>query len=68
MNEEEQGPLFDEATARDISLIIQMRIYDVLMSQFMLSHPEEADKLYNLHCEGGFLNPAPSYDPTKIVD
>lgn len=65
MNEEEV--LFSKDDARDISVILLMRLYDIQMSQFMIAHPEEAEKLYNLHCEGGFLNPTPAYSQDKIV-
>lgn len=64
----EPEPLFYESEARDIQLIVLMRIYDILMSDFILNNPEEGSKLYELHAAGGFLNPPPAYDASKIVD
>lgn len=59
--------IFGDSPAQDISIILLMRMYDIMMSQFMLEYPEEGEKLYNLHAEGGFLNPTIGYDQSKII-
>lgn len=64
---EEEDSLYSEQAARDVQTIMLMRIYDVLISQFMVEHAEEAEKLYYLHLNGGFLNPPPAYDPENFI-
>ena len=50
-----------------ISDIVLMRIYDILMSQFMLENPKDGEKLYELHKRGGLLMPEVDYQPSEII-
>lgn len=61
----DEGPLdpMSPEYAPGLSLIIQMRIYDVLMCLLKNSDSELAEKLGKLHGEGGLLSPMPWIDP-----
>lgn len=61
MSEEEEQI---ELTIGDIVL---MRIYDILMSKFMLENPKDGEKLYELHRRGGLLMPKVDYNPAEII-
>lgn len=45
----------------EASFIMQWRIYDVLMAIYSNMNEEEASKLVQLHDQGIFVTPPPSY-------
>lgn len=59
--------MFDEGQASDMSTILLMRIYDVLLCEFLLSHPEEGIKMHDLHAKGGLLGPMIALDPEEMI-
>lgn len=44
-----------------VQFIILARIYDVMMLQLQLSHPEEASELVKLHTEGKLIGAPPDF-------
>lgn len=61
-----EEPFFPTDQVEDIKVITLMRIYDVLISIFMMDHEAEASKLVELHKAGGLLIPDPFIDPAEI--
>lgn len=54
--------------APGLSLIVQMRIYDVLMGIYRHLDLENANALYEFHVKGGVLSPEPFYDPDAATE
>ena len=59
--EETYDPLSPEV-APGVQVIIQMRIYDVLMAIYTDMNPTGADALIQLHSQGKILGPLPTID------
>lgn len=59
---------FSAANAPGISLIVQLRIYDVLMALLRESNPDAADEILALHSTGAFGGPSPSYIGKFLTD
>lgn len=53
---------FDYRVAPGVSLIVQMRTYDVLLAILREQNTEAAEKLVQLHAEGKVLGPLPVFD------
>lgn len=53
---------FSQENAPGLSLIVLMRIYDVVMAQYMATNRDKAIDLFNLHAEGKILGSLPSLD------
>lgn len=53
---------FAPQNAPGLSLIVLMRIYDVMLAQFREENPEGAKRLRELHAQGKILGPLPSID------
>lgn len=51
----------------EVGDIVLMRIYDILMSRFMLDHPSDGTKLYDLHNRGGLLMPPVDYNVEEMI-
>jgi hypothetical protein len=47
------------------SAITLMRIYDVVMAQFLADYPESARRLLQIHASGGLMGPPPGFDPSQ---
>ena len=56
-----------DAVDQEALLITILRLYDTLMAMYHADHPEEAERLYKLHQNGGFGSPLPHFDPRNIV-
>jgi hypothetical protein len=54
---------FSSENAPGLNLIVNMRIYDVLMGLYMEQAPEKATALMEMHAEGKILTALPSYIP-----
>ena len=57
---------FDPEYVDVTNAITLMRIYDVLMAQYMADHPERGVKLYEIHAKGGLMGPPPAFDPEEV--
>jgi hypothetical protein len=66
-NEVEPDP-FDAENAPGINLIVNLRIYDVLMAILRESNPEVQKDLARIHASGKILSTAPMFDGTFITD
>ena len=53
---------FDPQVAPGVSLIVQMRIYDVLLAMYREQNEEAAAKLAELHATGRILGSLPVLD------
>lgn len=53
---------FDPTVAPGVQIIIQMRIYDVLMAILQDANPEAAARLHQIHSEGKVLGALPWID------
>lgn len=58
----------DPQSQHDADSITLLRILDVLYAIYMKQYPKGAEKLVNLHSEGGLLGPELRYDPSKMLD
>lgn len=61
MSEDFSDP-FDPSVTPAVSMIIQMRIYDVLMAIYTKMDTEGAAQLHNLHSRGKVLGALPWID------
>jgi hypothetical protein len=52
---------FSQAEAPGISLVVLLRIYDVLMGMYTEMAPEKADALIEAHLKGTLLGPTPAF-------
>lgn len=50
---------FDPETTPAVQLIVQMRIYDVLMAIYSHLNVEGAEELHELHVQGGIMGSLP---------
>jgi hypothetical protein len=62
------GDPFDAANAPGVSLIVLMRLYDVLMGLYSEQNPTKAQALMELHARGGILLPVPFFDSSVTLD
>jgi hypothetical protein len=65
---EKNNDPFTPENAPAVQLIVLMRIYDVLLGLFAEANKEHADKLVELHNNGGVLGPLPWLDLTSKED
>lgn len=63
----EEDP-FNHLNAPGISLIVQLRIYDVLMALLKEQNADVARELLELHSTGAFAGSAPSYIGEFLTD
>jgi len=66
-NELQYSP-FSAEEAPGIALVINMRIYDVLMAIYTNMNPEGAQQLMDIHTKGGIIGSLPLFDPTLIQE
>jgi hypothetical protein len=59
---QEQYDPFAPENVGAVQLIVQMRIYDVLMAMYTEQNPGKANILINLHEQGKILGPLPAID------
>lgn len=59
---------FDASNAPGIALIVQMRLYDVLMALLHESNPDKANELLQLHTTGALAGSTPSYIGEFLTD
>ena len=63
--EEEYDNPFDANNAPGLALIVQMRLYDVLMAILNKLDSDSADLLYDAHSVGQIISALPSYLPKE---
>lgn len=63
LEDEAASDPFSPEEAPGLSLIMQMRIYDVLMAMYMETNMEAAKDLLEMHSRGQILGPLPSFYP-----
>lgn len=68
MAELEDDSPFDPENAAGLSLIVQMRLYDVLMAVLNKIDPETADRIYDAHEKGQIISSLPAYIPEELDD
>jgi hypothetical protein len=56
---------FTQDNAPIVSLIVQMRLYDVMMALLNEQNPEAAAALHRVHAQGGILGSLPYIDLTE---
>lgn len=56
---------FSTELAPGVSLIVHMRIYDVLLALLREQNSEVAEQLTQLHAQGKILGPLPVFDETE---
>lgn len=61
-NSDGEANPFSQELAPGVSLIVHMRIYDVLVALLRESNKEVAEKLVELHASGKILGPLPVFD------
>jgi hypothetical protein len=57
--EDTREDAFSPENSQKLQLVVQMRIYDVLMALLNESSPDVAEKLYHLHSDGKVLGSLP---------
>lgn len=57
---------FGPNEAPGINLVVNMRIYDVLMAIYTHLNAQGAQDLMNIHAKGGILGTLPLFDPDLI--
>jgi hypothetical protein len=79
-NEPDEAPMEDprldkETAAEDpfspenvgvVQTITLLRIYDVLIADFMARYPKAGEKLMERHARGGFMAPPPAFNPDEV--
>lgn len=71
VNEQDASPEdspFSPGQAPGVSLIVLMRIYDVLMAQLTISNPEAASNLMEIHANGTIMGSSPRITGNFIYD
>ena len=66
-NELQYSP-FSAEEAPGIALVVNMRIYDVLMAIYTSINPEGAKELMEIHSKGGIIGSLPLFDPELIQE
>lgn len=51
-----------------VQTITLLRIYDVMLADFVERHPKAGKKLLERHARGGFLAPPPAFNPDEVED
>jgi hypothetical protein len=57
---------FDASEAPGIGLIVNMRIYDVLMAIYTSINADGAKELMEIHTNGGVIGSLPFFDPSLL--
>lgn len=56
-----------EAADADAQLLTLLRIYDTLMAMYNRTDPEGADRLLELHRQGGLGSPIPHFNIKNLL-
>lgn len=67
-NVEEAEDLFSPKNIGIVQTITLLRIYDILMAEFMDSNPAAASRMLERHKHGGTFTPPPAFDPEQMED
>lgn len=65
---EEVNDPFSPEAAPGVSLVVQLRIYDVLLAMLNEMSPEKAEELMDLHSTGALMAPSPFYNGNFVYD
>lgn len=50
-----------------VTAITLLRIYDVMLADFMARHPQAGGRLMEKHARGGFMAPPPAFNPNEVT-
>lgn len=68
MSEENEIDPFGPTTAPGLSLIMQFRIYDLLMAILREQNPDVAREMLTLHATGAVAGPSPNFNGIFLTD
>lgn len=71
-----EDPRLDKETVDDdpfspenvgvVQTITLLRIYDVMLADFVEKHPKAGQRLMEKHAKGGFFAPPPAFNPDEV--
>lgn len=67
-NEEQPLDPFDASNAPGLSLVMQFRIYDALMTLIRLQDEEASNRLLEIHAKGAVLGASPEFSGTFLTN
>jgi hypothetical protein len=59
---------FSPESAPGVSLVVQLRIYDVLLAMLNEMSPDKAEALMDLHATGALMAPPPMYNGVFVYE
>lgn len=63
--DEDENTWYALGNIQVVQAIVQMRIYDVLMTLIQLQDPDACAKLHDIHAAGKIMGPFPSFVPEE---